>query len=75
MDQRDQVLVFPGLCKSNVFAFVHSVLALVDNYSRLPITRTFKENRKKIELSGVRLIGSSKKIAGNKEKRNSFTAQ
>ena len=32
-------------------------------YSRLPITRTFKGNRKKFELSGVRVIGSSKKIA------------
>ena len=39
-------------------------------YSRLPITRTFKGNRKKFELSGVRVIGSSKKIAGSKEKIN-----
>ena len=28
-------------------------------YSRLPITRTFKGNRKKVELLGVRVIGSS----------------
>ena len=40
-------------------------------YSRLPITRTFKGNRKKFELSGVRVIGSSKKISGSKVK-NSF---
>ena len=40
-------------------------------YSRLPITRTVKGNRKRFELSGVRVIGSSKKIAGSKEK-NSF---
>ena len=40
-------------------------------YSRLPITRTFKGNRKKFKLSGVRVIGSSKKIAGSKVK-NSF---
>ena len=36
------------------------------SYSRLPITRTFKGNRKK-----VRVIGSSKKIAESKVK-NSF---
>ena len=36
------------------------------DYSRLPITRTFKGNRKK-----VRVIGSSKKIAESKVK-NSF---
>ena len=35
-------------------------------YSRLPITRTFKGNRKKFKLSGVRVIGSSMKIAGSK---------
>ena len=34
-----------------------------NDYSRLPITRTFKGNRKRFELSGVRVIGSSKKIA------------
>ena len=33
-------------------------------YSRLPINRTFKGNRKNFELSGVRVVGSSKKIAG-----------
>ena len=38
-------------------------------YSRLPITRTFKGNRKK-----VRVIGSSKKIAESKVK-TVFTAQ
>ena len=38
-------------------------------YSRLPITRTFKGNQKK-----VRVIGSSKKIAGSKQK-TVFTAQ
>ena len=32
-------------------------------YSRLPITKTFKGNRKKFELSGVRVIGSWKEIA------------
>ena len=43
-------------------------------YSRLPITRTFKGNReieKRVELSGVRVIASSKKIAEIKVK-NSF---
>ena len=35
-------------------------------YSRLPITRTFKRNRKKFEFSGAR-----RKLAGRKEK-NSF---
>ena len=40
-------------------------------FSRLPITRTFKGNRKKFELSGVRVIGSLKKIAESKVK-NSF---
>ena len=44
---------------------------LLFNYSRLPITRTFKGNRKKFELSRVRVIGNSKKIAGSKVK-NSF---
>ena len=34
----------------------------------------FKGNRKRFKLSGVRVIGSSKKIAGSKEK-NHFTAQ
>ena len=41
------------------------------DYSRLPITRTFKGDRKKFELSGVRVIESSKKIAASKVK-NSF---
>ena len=41
----------------------------VSIYSRLPITRTFKWNRKTFEL-----IGSSKKIAGSKEK-TVFTVQ
>ena len=36
-------------------------------YSRLPITRTFKGNRKK-----VRVIGRSKKIAERKVKKPSF---
>ena len=40
-------------------------------YSRLPITRTFKGNRKKFKLSGVRVIRSSKKVAKSKVK-NSF---
>ena len=37
------------------------------NYSRLPITRTFKENRKKFELAVVRVIGSTKQITGKEE--------
>ena len=41
-------------------------------YSRLPITRTFKGNRKKFELSGVRVIGSSKKIAESKVKNGFY---
>ena len=43
----------------------------IGKYSRLPKTRTFKGNRKKFELSGVQVIGSSKKIAESKVK-NSF---
>ena len=39
-------------------------------YSRLPINRTFKGNRKNFELSGVRVVGSSKKIAGGMVKNN-----
>ena len=38
---------------------------------RLPITRTFKGNGKRFELSGVRVTTSSKKIAERKVK-NSF---
>ena len=45
--------------------------AYKNKYSRLPITRTFKGNRKRFELSGVRVIGGSKKIAESKVK-NSF---
>ena len=37
----------------------------------LPITRTFKGNGKRFELLGVRVTGSSKKIAERKVK-NSF---
>ena len=33
VDKKDQVLVFPGLCKSNVCGFLHSFLALVDNHA------------------------------------------
>ena len=36
------------------------LLEKIQDYSRLPITRTFKGNRKK-----VRVIGSSKKMAGS----------
>ena len=47
--------------------------------SQLPITRTFNMfkdgNRKRFELSGVRVIGRSKKIAGSKEKKSVFTTQ
>ena len=43
----------------------------LQQYSRLPIARTFKRNRKKFGLSGVRVIESSKKIAGSKV-NNSF---
>ena len=39
--------------------------------STVDSSRTFKGNRKKFKLSGVRVIGSSKKIAGSKVK-NSF---
>ena len=44
----------------------------ITKYSRLPITRTFKGNGKKFKLSGVRVIGSLKKISGGKV-RNSFS--
>ena len=46
--------------------------SLVAMYSRLPITRIFKGNRKKFELSGVRVIGSSKKIAESKVKNRFY---
>ena len=35
VDQRDQVQVFPSLCKSNAYGFLHSFLALVD-YEQKP---------------------------------------
>ena len=38
-------------------------------YSRLPITRTFKGNGKRFELSGVRVTESSTKIAERKVKK------
>ena len=41
-------------------------------FSRLPITRTFKGNRKKFELSGVRVIGSLKKISESKVKNSLY---
>ena len=50
-----------------IFWFYHFQIV----YSRLPITRTFKGNRKRFELSGVRVIESSKKIAESVVK-NSF---
>ena len=31
------------------------------------MTRTFKKNRKRFELVGVRVIGSSKQLTGNKK--------
>ena len=37
------------------------------SYSRLPITRTFKGNRKKFELAVVRVIGSTKQITRKEE--------
>ena len=41
-------------------------------YSRLPISRTFKRNRKKFELSGVRVTDQElEENSGSKEK-NSF---
>ena len=43
-------------------------------YSLLPITRTFKGNRKKFKLSGVRLIWSSKQIAGSMGKTSFYCA-
>ena len=43
-------------------------------YSRLPITRTFKGNREKFKLSGVRVTGSLKQIIGsNTGRKNGFT--
>ena len=42
---------------------------LITLYSRLPITQTFKGNRKKYELSGVWVIKSSSILAGCKEKK------
>ena len=37
------------------------------NYGRLPITQTFKGNRKTFELLGVPVIASLKQITGSKE--------
>ena len=44
-------------------------------YGPIPITRTFKGNRKKFELSGVRVVRSSEKIAVSKVKKKVFTVQ
>ena len=33
VDQRDQVLVFPGLCKSNACGFLHSFLKASFEYN------------------------------------------
>ena len=52
--------------KGNVTVKYNQLTACICTYSRLPITRTFKGNRKK-----VRVIESSKKIAESKVK-NSF---
>ena len=49
----------------------HTLKRFKFSYSWLPITRTFKGNRKRFELSGVRVIESSKKIAESMVK-NSF---
>ena len=49
--------------------FVHLFQAFT--FSRVPITRTFKGIKNRFELSGVRVIASSKKIAEIKVK-NSF---
>ena len=38
-------------------------------YSRIPITRTFRGNRKRFELSGVRVTGSWEQMTWKKEKR------
>ena len=54
--------------KKSVWSGSHST----NLYSRLPITRTFKGNRKKFELSGVRVIGSSKKIAESRVKTSFY---
>ena len=50
---------------------VSNAMNLWLKYSRLPITRTIKGNRKKFEVLGVRVIGTSKKIAESKVE-NSF---
>ena len=54
----------PKIWYTNLLNAPASMLATPANviyyiYSRLPITRTFKGNRKKFELSGVRVIGST----------------
>ena len=41
-------------------------------YSRLSLTRTFKENWKRFELSGVPFIGSWVQMTANKEKKSLF---
>ena len=75
--KKNQVTQFKLFISSSLFMscvmkseFEEDVLLLtvVRIYSRLPITRTFKGNRKKFEISGVRVIGSSKKIAESKVK-------
>ena len=43
------------------------IYQVLTKYSRLPITRTFKGNRKK-----VRVIGSSKNLIGESRVKNSF---
>ena len=57
--------------KQHFPVFLYSVVQ-IKKYSRLPITQTFKGNRKRFELSGVRVIGSAKKIAESKVKNSLY---
>ena len=59
-----KVAVWGQLCEiatsQNIRSLDLSTTLVVSNYyySRLPITRTFRGNRKRFELSGVRITGS-----------------
>jgi len=70
------------LCRGLVLSWDHSnwlnavVVSLpetwrsfINKYSRIPITQTFRGNRKRFELSGVLVTGSWEQMTWKKEKR------
>ena len=58
---KQAIALFPHGCQAyghvpKLYDLKHTCCYNIDNYSWLPIIRTFKGNRKKFELSGVRVI-------------------